>query len=280
MENKENIENNTIETETKETSDTAEAPKKKIKYNSESRKKTAAKKSIKTKEERLSKELKAIIDYANGYTYKEIEAKYDIDFDKMRYLIGTKRYSFIIKDRKKAIRNTIKKAFASVDTKYIELVNKYMDRLLDDERIDVTPLQALTNIIESLSNNYKKISEIKNIENRIRLENKRYQLEKKQITLMLEQKYNIDETGKKETSIIESFYEQLKGLATPNIQNDNITIDGLTEDSYTKQEMVLDGKIAEVNRQLKEINPQKYDNKEKDNKEKDNKEYREKAIKI
>lgn len=276
MENKENKETeNTIETE--ETSDVAQEPKKKIKYNSESRKKTAAKKSIKTKEERLSKELKAIIDYANGYTYKEIEAKYGIDFDKMRYLIGTKRYSFIIKDRKKAIRNTIKKAFASVDTKYIELVNKYMDRLLDDERIDVTPLQALTNIIESLSNNYKKISEIKNIENRIRLENKRYELEKKQITLMLEQKYNIDETGKKETSIIESFYEQLKGLATPNIQNDNITVDELTEDSYTKQEMILDGKIAEVNRQLKEVNPKKYDIKKEP---KDKKELKQKAISI
>lgn len=218
----------------------------------------------------LDKDLQAMIDYANGKSKLEIEKEYGINANRLMYLCGTKKYGLIIKERQKAIKNTIRRAFSRVDSQYIKIVEKYMNRLLDDERIDKTPLIALSAIIESLSNNYKKIAEIRTLDNKVYLESRKYELEKKKILLELETKYNLAADGKKDIPIVEDFYNKLLELATPNLKEDgygDLSINDMVEE--TKKIAV---ESASVSKKLNEINAEKYPLPEQHTKRSDNKE--------
>lgn len=201
-------------------------------------------------------EFNILIDYANGKSASELEREYGIARKRLDYLVGTKKFGFILRERQKAIKNTIRRAFSRVDNKYIQLVDKYMDRLLDDERIDKTPLLALSSIIESLSNNYKKIAEIRTLDNRVIIESKKYELEKKKILLELETKYNLKEDGKKDIPIVEDFYNKLLELATPNLKEDGFG--DLSNTEFTNEKKKLEEQIGKVNKELNKIDAEKY----------------------
>lgn len=184
--------------------------------------------------------IQILIALANGATLEEIRANYNIDKKIVYTLMGIKKYNMIIKERKKAVANTVRRAFSKVDNKFITIVDKYMDRLLDEERIDKTSNPALASIIESISSNYKKIAEIKVLEHKTRLDAKRYQLEKKQAELMMATKYNNSEQGQ-DNSIIGDFYEQLKGYATPIRQ---LELNDYSDDKDAFDTNKEDGRVA------------------------------------
>lgn len=201
-------------------------------------------------------EFNILIDYANGKSATELEREYGISKKRLEYLLGTKKFGFILRERQKAIKNTIRRAFSRVDNKYIMLVDKYMDRLLDDERIDKTPLLALSSIIESLSNNYKKIAEIRTLDNKVLIESKKYELEKKKILLELETKYNLKEDGKKEIPIIEDFYNKLLELSTPNLKEDGFG--DLSNTDFTNEKKRIEEQISKVDKELNTIDNERY----------------------
>lgn len=199
-----------------------------------------------------------LISLANGATLREIKEYYNVDRKVVYALMGIKKYNMIIKERQKAVENTINRAFSKVDDKYIQIVDKYMDRLLNDERIDKTSNTALASIIESLSMNYKRVAEIKSLSHKTKLEAKRYQIEKKQAELAMAQRYNIDKEGQA-NPIINDFYEQLKGYATPiskleaDYGEDIDAYGGYKEDSR-----LLINKASEANTEIRRLNYELY----------------------
>lgn len=165
----------------------------------------------------------------------------------VKKILSSKTYKMLIKDRKREIKNTLQRVFSAIDDKYITLVDKYMTKLLDDDKIERTSISALANIINSLSHNYKKVAEIETMNNRNKIDLKRYKLEKDtaEFNKMIRSK-QLDVTtdgSERDTSIIENFYNILDKLKTPNLYEDDIEN---KDEQELKDNIVLDiSKLSE-----------------------------------
>lgn len=216
------------------------------------------------------KQLQIVMDIASGLTATEIIKKYNITLEKYKEIKTSPINRFIIIERKKAIKQTVYRVFGKVDGKYEIMVNKYMERLLEDERIDKTSLMALVSIVNTFASIYKKVSEIDTLSKKQILDLKRYKLEKQHYEILRKMRIadNIPDSEGTPNSIIADFYSKLNEMATDDFKQKDIEI---TEEM--KEQMLdinLEGKNenqlrqmqAMVNKQLKLMEKNKIDKKE------------------
>lgn len=197
--------------------------------------------------------LQIIMDIASGQTAQETIKKYNITFEKYKKIKSAPINRFIISERKRAIRQTVYRVFGKIDVKYDLMVNKYMERLLEDERIDKTSLMALASIVETFASIYKKVSEIDTMSKRQILDLKRYKLEKQHYEILRKMKIadNMPDSEGTPNSIIAEFYSKLNEMATDDFKQRDIEI---TEEM--KEQMLdinLEGKNAWQLKQMQSL---------------------------
>lgn len=211
-------------------------------------------------------ELNIIMDIASGYTMPEIMKKYNISLTKYNNIKRAPINRFIINERKRAIKQTVYRVFGKFDCDYELMVQKYMERLLEDERIDKTSLMALASIVDTFSNIYKKVAEIDTMSKKQLLDLRRYKLEKQHYEILRKMKLGNEavEDGGTPNSIIAEFYSKLNEMATEDFKQKDIDI---TNEMKQMQEIDLSNKTegelneirAMINKQLKILGEKKPD---------------------
>lgn len=205
------------------------------------------------------KHMQIALDIASGMTSPDIIKKYKLtpyNFFKIKNNAMTK---LVVKERQRAIKQTVFRVFGKFDSDYELMVGKYMQRLLEDERIDKTSLLALASIVETFANIYKKVSEIDVLSKKQLLDVRRYQLEKKHLEVLKKMKLgDVSESSEGTSkSIISEFYEKLNELATEDFQQKDADISNeLTEiDLRDKTEGDLNQIRGMINKQLNILEP-------------------------
>ena len=189
------------------------------------------------------------MDMASGYTVPELIKKHNISYHYIKKLKQVPINRYIIQERKRAIKQTVMRVFGKFDSDYELMVEKYMQRLLEDERINRTSLMALAGIVDTFANIYKKVSEIDNFSKKQILDIKRYKLEKQHFEILKKMKIGNDATDEgTPNSIIANFYEKLNEMATDDFKQKDIEL------SKKKKKEMLEIDLSKKNaNQLKEI---------------------------
>lgn len=235
------------------------------------------------KNKKLSKkQIHMALDLASGMTSHEIKQKYKISEYDLLKLKKEPLFRLVIKERKQAIKQTVMRVFGKFDSDYELMVEKYMKRLLEDERIDKTSLMALASIVDTFASIYKKVSEIDTLSKKQLLDLKRYKLEKQHFEILRKMKIG-DNTPDGEgtpNSIIADFYQKLNEMATEDFKQKDIEISEemkqqmLEIDLSNKNEWQLKQMQQMINKQLqlmneknteaenKEINEKRHNNQE------------------
>lgn len=235
------------------------------------------------KNKQLSKKhIRVALDLASGMTSVEVKHKYKIQPYELLKLKREPLFRLIIKERKLAIKQTVMRVFGKFDADYELMVEKYMKRLLEDERIDKTSLMALASIVDTFASIYKKVSEIDTLSKKQLLDLKRYKLEKQHFEILRKMKIgdNISNDNETPNSIIADFYKKLNEMATEDFRQRDIEIseqmkqDMLELDLSNKNEYQLKQMQQMINKQLqlmdeknteaenKEINEKRHINQE------------------
>lgn len=193
---------------------------------------------------------------ADGYSYTALTKIFKVPEKTIRKWLSSSISKTAMKERQREIRLIIQKVFSGIDKQFEELVNRYMQRLLDEDRIDKMGLMGLASIIDSMTNNYKKMHDMNNNFLKYRVERERLKLEKENAKLMRELKLGSN-SEENDNSIIENFYNQLQLLKTPNLFNDIQTehdITKMTTEDLIKLRNNINKQVRTNNRIEKEKN--------------------------
>lgn len=156
-----------------------------------------------------NKEIEIAIMYAEGNTINKIATMYGISYERVSRILKKKLISQIIKDRQEQIRKTIKRAYSKVDKRFIDLVDRYSNEALNEERIEKTPLKDLFSVLTSFSNRFENLQKYE-------IELKRLEIEREKLEIERERVKNKNVSENADNDFLKEFYESVKKNSSIN----------------------------------------------------------------
>lgn len=165
------------------------------------------------------------IDYINNISIKDIANKYNIHYNTARKILNKKTSKKIINDIVKENRKALQKVINKNSLKLAGVIDKIINNIDNDKKIDESNIYTLSNLLLNLSNFMQK-SEIENInikKNRMELKRLKLELEKYKMQVELLKNQNASDNIKNDSdnSIIFKFYERLRELSINIKETDN-----------------------------------------------------------
>lgn len=165
------------------------------------------------------------IDYINNISIKDIANKYNIHYNTARKILNKKTSKKIINEIVKENRKALQKVINKNSLKLAGVIDKIINNIDNDKKIDESNIYTLSNLLLNLSNFMQK-SEIENInikKNRMELKRLKLELEKYKMQVELLKNQNASDNIKNDSdnSIIFKFYERLRELSINIKETDN-----------------------------------------------------------
>lgn len=165
------------------------------------------------------------IDYINNISIKDIAKKYNIHYNTARKILNKKTSKKIINEIVKENRKALQKVINKNSLKLAGVIDKIINNIDNDKKIDESNIYTLSNLLLNLSNFMQK-SEIENInikKNRMELKRLKLELEKYKMQVELLKNQNASDNIKNDSdnSIIFKFYERLRELSINIKETDN-----------------------------------------------------------
>lgn len=145
--------------------------------------------------------------YAEGNTKKSICQHFNITNTKLNTILNKKLVKEIIKSRQEEIKKTLYRAYSKVDNKFVQMVETYINKALEEDTIDRTSIYALSNVMVNFANRFENIAKLD-------LEREKIALEREKLALQKQNNDNVQENANKHLGLLEQFYSEIKSKAT------------------------------------------------------------------
>lgn len=163
-------------------------------------------------------ELEVAIRYIQGMTISELSSEYQISRQRVLDIVRSPLFKEVMKDRQSALGKVIKRVYAKHDADFMRMAELYFKKALDTKEIKKASLGTLFNILEVVSRRYEHME-------RASIENRKAELELLRLKWemrALKNELKLAEDGNSQsTSIIGKFVEQMRELATPDLDKKN-----------------------------------------------------------
>lgn len=159
-------------------------------------------------------------DFANNESITEIANKYNIAYNTVKRIINAKKNKKYIIERQEQIKINLNKVFNKKSAVIYEIIDKSLNALNDDKKINSSSLLTLANTITSLINNKILLNKSDYEIKKQNIELKKLSIELLKLKKELKENKTNNNINANQNNIIFNFNETLKNLVSSEYKKD------------------------------------------------------------